>query len=238
MTEFGYIECPYCREEIKQQAIKCKHCKTMLNQTKNPTTMINNPMDKIGRVAFIDVETTGLSPFEDEIIELALVLVSFNRETGELLELLQKYSGLRKPSKPIPKNAIKIHGITDKDVKGKNLDNKAILRILNQAEFIVAHNASFDYQFAIYYMKEFEGLPWCCAMKQVKWPGKSKALKNIAKLYGLEDAVKHHRAINDVALMVELLNRNNEHGERFFYELLQAGPAQEGKQIKFKPIRL
>src|SRR6187401_3069365 len=35
--------------------------------------------------AFIDVETTGLCPRTDEVIEFAVDLFAFNRETGEIL---------------------------------------------------------------------------------------------------------------------------------------------------------
>lgn len=31
MSENGYKECPYCGEEVKTQAIKCKHCHSVLN---------------------------------------------------------------------------------------------------------------------------------------------------------------------------------------------------------------
>ena len=192
----------------------------------------------IRKAAFLDVETTGFRPPEDEIIEIAIALISFNDETWQLLDLLQKYSGLRQPSFPIPKQATKVNGITDREVKGKRLDNRAILKIINQADIMVAHNAKFDYQFTIYYLPEFEQKPWHCSMEQVKWPGGLRALKEIAKSFGLEGAVKHHRAIHDVALMVDLLNKSDEQGNTYFKQLLDAGPMPENKLIKFKPIRL
>jgi uncharacterized membrane protein YvbJ len=35
MAEQGYRECPFCGEDIKQQAIKCKHCQSMLYENHN-----------------------------------------------------------------------------------------------------------------------------------------------------------------------------------------------------------
>ena len=52
-----------------------------------------NPIQK---AAIIDVETTGLSA-GDEVVELTAILFSFNRDTGEKVEILDEYSGLREP---------------------------------------------------------------------------------------------------------------------------------------------
>ena len=50
-----------------------------------------------GIAGCIDVETTGLSPYTNEIIELGLVLFAFNRQTGKIIEVLEEYTGLREP---------------------------------------------------------------------------------------------------------------------------------------------
>ncbi len=59
--------------------------------------------------AFIDVETTGLKPSSDRVIELSILKIHTdgNRE----------YKSHRiNPEIPIPANATDIHGITDADV--------------------------------------------------------------------------------------------------------------------------
>ena len=194
--------------------------------------------DNICKAGFVDVETTGLKPPEDEIIELAIVLVSYNPDNGELLKLLQKYTGFREPATLISRKATKVHGLTFKDVKGKKLDRRAISKIITNADLVVAHNTKFDYQFLICYMQEFENKPWYCSMEQLSWPGGARALEKIAEAFGLAGAVKHHRAIDDVAIMVDLLNRKDEEGQRYFKRLLDAGPLPEDRFIPFKPIRI
>ncbi len=39
------MECPYCKEEIKDGAIKCKHCGSMLNGSPSPLSL--NPKSKV-----------------------------------------------------------------------------------------------------------------------------------------------------------------------------------------------
>lgn len=80
MTEPGYIECPFCREEIKQQAVKCKHCQTMLHQ--NPDGQQQPSMDAKGNPLAIwgfFCALFGLLlpvPFIDLVISLAGGIIS------------------------------------------------------------------------------------------------------------------------------------------------------------------
>lgn len=60
-------------------------------------------------LAFLDLETTGLSTTSDRIIELALIRVS---PQGDVLERERRFH----PGIPIPPEATAIHGITDEDV--------------------------------------------------------------------------------------------------------------------------
>lgn len=63
-------------------------------------------------LAFIDLETTGLSTAHDRIVELALIKVS---PGGDVVERVRRFN----PGIPIPPAATEIHGITDEDVAGE-----------------------------------------------------------------------------------------------------------------------
>jgi len=73
--------------------------------------MLNNL--KLERpLAFIDVETTGLSPYSDRIVELSVLKI---HPDGK-----KQYNSHRvNPGIPIPAEATAVHGITDADVAGE-----------------------------------------------------------------------------------------------------------------------
>ena len=63
-------------------------------------------------IAFIDVETTGLNPYSDRIVELSILKIHPDG-TNEY------HSRTINPGIPIPPDATAIHGITDEDVANK-----------------------------------------------------------------------------------------------------------------------
>ena len=63
-------------------------------------------------LAFLDLETTGLRPGSDRIVEIAVIRVS---PGGDVTEKVRRFD----PEIPIPPEATAIHGITDADVAGK-----------------------------------------------------------------------------------------------------------------------
>ena len=60
-------------------------------------------------LAFLDLETTGLSTVSDRIIELAIIRIS---PQGDVLEAVRRFN----PGIPISPEASAVHGITDEDV--------------------------------------------------------------------------------------------------------------------------
>jgi DNA polymerase-3 subunit epsilon len=101
-----------------------------------------------GGVVAIDLETTGLSPLVDRIIEVGALKVT-PLETSLFQTLVN-------PEIPIPQHTIDIHHITDDMVKDAPLLND----ILNDLrEFvgdlpIIAHNAKFDLGFIVLGMQK------------------------------------------------------------------------------------
>lgn len=61
------------------------------------------------RRAFLDVETTGVDPYNDRIVEIAIGLIG-ESEADFFVSLVN-------PARPIPSQATETHGITDADVE-------------------------------------------------------------------------------------------------------------------------
>lgn len=101
-----------------------------------------NKSDRITSFVCFDIETTGLSPESDCIIEIGAVKV---RE-GKIIEY---YNELIKPPVPLPENIIKLTGITEDMLKGAESQEKVIPRFIDFAgeDILMGHNIMFDYSF-------------------------------------------------------------------------------------------
>lgn len=99
----------------------------------------------------LDVETTGLSPRDDRILEIALV------HLGEDGRALDEWATRIDPQGPV--GATHIHGITQADVEGQPLFQALAPQVAHWIgdRPVVAHNATFDLAFL---RGEFERAGW------------------------------------------------------------------------------
>lgn len=187
-----------------------------------------------GKAAFIDVETTGLNPAHEEIIELAIVLFAFNRESGKIIGVIDEYIGLREPSCPISRGAFMVHGISKQAVKGKKLDQGKIEALINRADFLIAHNAGFDRGFVSKLFPPAQLKPWYCSMNGIKWYQKgypSKALQKLLTAHQIQ-VEEAHRAGADVRGCLLLLSQINEEGITYLLELIKGyQKKQDGRVV-------
>ncbi len=169
----------------------------------------------------VDVETTGLSPYSDEIVQLALVLFGYIPQTGDMGDVVDEYVGLRQPSCPIPSEVVAIHGLDDAAVRGCSLDSARVSSIIGRAKLLIAHNAPFDRGFVTRLFPEARQKPWFCTMRGIDWPAKGFATRRLPDLLAGHNIrpSRHHRADFDAKATVALLGRPG-----YLLELLNSYP--------------
>lgn len=181
----------------------------------------------LGLAAVVDVETTGLSPWRDEIVELAALLFAFERATGQICGVVDEYTGLREPSVPISPEAARVNGITPEMVRGQRLDQARVETIFRRAEFLVAHNASFDRGFVTRLFPLTKQKLWLCSMRHVDWRAMgfaSAALQSLLRHHGIQ-VQRAHRGGDDARATLDLLSCQGPDGRPYFYWLLRRGLA-------------
>jgi DNA polymerase-3 subunit epsilon len=101
----------------------------------------------------LDVETTGIDPIKDKIIEIGILEFAVDgAETSHeghssVPHVIQCYSGLEDPGTPISAEITKITGLSDALVKNRRIDWPLVRDMAERASVIIAHNADFDRKF-------------------------------------------------------------------------------------------
>ena len=163
--------------------------------------MVTNPKDKkIDDEEFVvfDIETTGLNSHTNEIIEIGAVKIKAGR-------IVDRYSQLINPGRPIPYHITEITSITDEQVANEPKIDKVIGKFVDFVgdAVLVAHNAPFDMGFIKRDIKKYLSIDYQCSvidtlqMARDLFPDLKKyGLGDLNKTLGLA-LEKHHRAVDD-----------------------------------------
>lgn len=157
----------------------------------------------------LDVETTGLDTTSDEIVELGMVKFTYFPD-GDVCSVVDTFSSLNEPTKPIPAETTKLHGITDEMVSGHRIDPDAVAAFVSDANIVIAHNASFDRRFVERYWPTFVDKYWACSVDQIEWRNHGFEGSRLGYLLaGVGLFHNAHRAVDDCRALLEVLAHTN-----------------------------
>ena len=170
---------------------------------------IKNPLAPIkqnGGYVVFDLETTGLSPFKDEIIEIGAVKVDKN---GQIVDT---FTTLVKPTQPVSGFIQNLTGITNEMLKGAPSIYVALPRFANFAgdAILVGHNVTFDIAFIQQKSKIYKDMSFMnpyvdtLSLTRKVYPNlKSYKLQDLIKEFNLKTFATH-RALADVLATQQL----------------------------------
>jgi len=161
-------------------------------------------------LVLVDVETTGLDPENDAIIELAVMQVVVESEGDNLVHKVISWTKpeewLQDPGRELPERIAFLTGITDDAVAGQRIDDDRVLAVLSKADLIIAHNARFDRAFIEQRYLELGPRPWACSMSEIDWLTLEMDGKNLGYLLMQSGRFyPAHHAANDVWSLFKLL---------------------------------
>lgn len=125
----------------------------------------------IKRALVVDVETTGLSIENDDVIQLAMLPFDYEADSGRILTVHKEmaFEGLREPAVSISEEASLITGITAEVVAGESIDEATVAAVVADADLVIAHNAYFDRPMVERHWGCFAQKPWACTLSSVDW---------------------------------------------------------------------
>ena len=151
----------------------------------------------------VDVETTGISPEHNRIIEIG----AFRPETGEVFRTLIN------PGRPLPDKIVELTGITDEmltDAPEEAEAMKEFLAFLGEDTVLLGHNISFDHSFLVQAIRrcnlpepEFQGIDTLKLARVLCPELPSKKLESLCEHFGLVNE-RAHRAFEDAKVTVEV----------------------------------
>jgi DNA polymerase-3 subunit epsilon len=157
-------------------------------------------------LAIIDLETTGLSPEYDRIIELAMLRISPN---GDVVERVRRFN----PGIPITPGAMEVHGISDADVADEEpfaARARSLAKLLEGCDLGGFNIKRFDIPMLV---REFErvGVPFSLEGRRIVdsqvifHAEEPRDLTAAARFYLDRDHREAHTALGDIRITAHVL---------------------------------
>ncbi|MGZ9432619.1 PolC-type DNA polymerase III [Mycoplasma sp. 613B] len=254
---------PEFYHSAKKHKIKAIYGSTFNTIEYKNNAVINAKKDSLlknAKYVVFDLETTGLSPRYDEIIEFGAVVI----EHGKIKENIQFFI---KPNKPLPKYITEITNITEADLINAISQEEGIKKIreILDNSIAVAHNANFDINFVNEKIRVFnlpkldiEAIDTLIVARIINPDAKKFRLENLATRLNINyDSTVAHRADYDANVLaqvwlsflreleqkninssydLEFFELESLHEKKFSYEVVIYAKNQKGLKELFKLI--
>ena len=179
--------------------------------------------------ACIDLETTGLNPKTDKIIEIGIVKVEENR-------IVKEWETLVNPDRKLEEGIIELTGIRNEQLSSAPSIEEVLPQLLDIVgdSVLLGHSVLFDYSFvkkaAVNRRLSFErtGIDTLKIARKYLADLESRSLPCLCRYYGISHSA--HRALHDAKATVELYRKLAEQ----FYDREEA----EGDKSLFRPKKL
>ncbi|UVI38400.1 3'-5' exonuclease [Qipengyuania spongiae] len=182
-------------------------------------TGFGDPDLPLRTAAVIDVETTGLDPASDKVIELAVRRFRYDTR-GHIVEIGKSWCWREDPGVPLPDDIVRITGITDQDLLGRRIDDRVATDVIASADVVIAHNAAFDRPMVEQRLTRLPPMQWACSCREIDWAAAGFEGRSLGWLCAqagwFYDA---HRAEGDVDALIQLLRHERTDGWPLLYEL-------------------
>ena len=178
--------------------------------------MLSSLFKQFENIVVLDVETTGLDPKTEEIIELGAILVTAEEKPYSIKDELAALITLSE-GKKLSSEVSALTGISEKQLKSdgqpKEKVSEKLAKLLKHPNtLLVAYNAQFDLNFIYHFMNKFNH---ASALKQIKMLDAMAVYKDRRDYpHKLSDAVEKynlqnenaHRAVDDAKATLGILN--------------------------------
>lgn len=163
--------------------------------------------------AVVDLETTGMDPIRDRIIEVGVVLMR-GRRIG------RRFSSLVNPRRRLSPWILQLTGIDPEALAAApDFEDVAsrVQAMIDEADYFVAHNARFDYGFL---RAEFDRMGWAFRKRTLCTVRLGRRIYPEVGRYNLDRMIEHfgiscpnrHRALDDALAAAELLKHYQKRG--------------------------
>lgn len=162
----------------------------------------------VDNYVLLDIETTGLSPSRDDIIEIGAIKVKENK-------IIDTYNTLIKINRSLNPFITRLTGITDKMLETGKERDEALKEFIDFTgnEIIMGHNVNFDINFiydkCLSYLDYYLSNDFVDTMRIAKniLPNiENYKLGTLANYFGV-DYSSAHRGLNDVEITYEVYNK-------------------------------